>query len=322
MGKISFHLIAALFGLLALAGCAAPGPQIGATPEPVTLKVAVIPVLDTLPMHVAKQEGLFEEHGVVVELIPVGSAPERDQLIAAGQADGMLNEVVSTMFFNREQVQVQIVRYGQAAAQDVALFSILAAGSSDIHQIEDLKGVEVGVSQGTVIEYLNDRLLQAEGFTPSDIRVIAVPRIDLRMSLLGSGELKAAMLPEPLTSLALQQGARVILDDRLHPEYSFSTISFRKAVIDSHPEAIRSFLAAVEEATQRINAGSGDYNNLMSELNLVPQPLEGKFRLSRYVTAGIPTESQWNDTLEWAKEKGLLDRDLPYQDSVRSDLLP
>ena len=37
-----------------------------------TVRVARIPVLDTLPLFVAQQEGLFEKHNVKVEIIPVG----------------------------------------------------------------------------------------------------------------------------------------------------------------------------------------------------------------------------------------------------------
>jgi NitT/TauT family transport system substrate-binding protein len=293
-----------------------------AASQPVTLKIAILPILDSVPMLVAKQEGLFEANGIVVEFIPIGSGPERDQLIAAGQADGMVNELLSTMFFNKEQVQVQAVRFARAATSQVHLFSILASGQSGITTIDGLKGVEVGVSQGTVIDYLTTRLLQEEGFSQEEIRTTTVPRLDLRMSLLQTGELKAAMLPEPMTSLAIQQGARVIIDDSSHPEYSYSTLTFRKEVIDRNPQALRGFLKAVEEATLLINENPSRFNDILVEQKLVPAPLAGQFEMPVFVTAGVPSEAQWNDTLDWAKQAGLLTSDLSYADSVRSDLLP
>jgi NitT/TauT family transport system substrate-binding protein len=290
--------------------------------ETVTLKLAVLSILDSLPMHVAQQEGLFEKHGVVVEFIPVGSAPERDQLISAGQADGMINESMSTIFYNRDQVQVQIVRYARASTAETPLFSILAASKSAIHTVEDLKGIEIGISQGTVIDYLNDRLLAAEGFQPSEVKSVPVPRLDLRMNLLISGELNAAILPEPMTSLAAQQGARVILDDSSHPEYSYSTIAFRKAIIDQHPQAVKAFLAAIEEAVSLINAQPESWETLMSDLKLTPPSLVGSFPVPQFVTAAVPSETQWIDAVNWAMERGLLDKSLSYHDSVRSDFLP
>ncbi|MGB7874370.1 MAG: ABC transporter substrate-binding protein, partial [Anaerolineales bacterium] len=86
------------------------GPAV-APAETVTLKIAVLPIIDTLPLYVAKQRGFFEEDGVEVLLIPVASAPERVQLMAAGQVDGTINETLAVMQFNKEAVQVQAVRY-------------------------------------------------------------------------------------------------------------------------------------------------------------------------------------------------------------------
>lgn len=308
---------------LLLAACSAPQATPG-TPETknAELKIAVLPVLDALPMYVAQAEGLYQKHGVAVTFIPVASAPERDQLISAGQADGMINEALSTALYNRDQIQVQTVRYARAATIQDALFSILASTKSGITQPGDLKGVPIGISEGTIIAYLTDRLLQAEGFTSEDIETIAVPKIPDRVNLLGTGELGAATLPEPATSMAVQGGAVVVLDDTSHPEYSFSTISFRKPVIDANPQAVRGFLTAIEEATALINADPNKYKNLLVEQKVLPPPLVDSFVVPPFVTAGAPTEAQWADMITWAKEKGLLDRDVSYADSVNPSLLP
>ena len=229
------------------------------------LKITVLPILDALPMYVAQDQGLFARNNLQVEFIPAGSAPERDQLIAAGQADGMINEVVSVLFFNKETVRVQMVRYARAATSDSALFSILASQNSQITSAAGLKGAPIGISDGTVIAYLTDRLLAAEGFQPADIQTVSVPKIDARLALLKSGELKAAVLPEPATSAALQQGAKVVLDDTRHPEYSFSTISFRKETLEKNPQAVKSFLLAIEQATELINQDPSKWTQLLVE---------------------------------------------------------
>jgi NitT/TauT family transport system substrate-binding protein len=290
--------------------------------ESVSVRVAALPVLDTLPMFVAAQEGLFEKNGVKVEFIPAGSAPKRDELINAGQADAMVNEIVSTLFYNQDEPRVQIVRYARTATPDSPLFRILAAANSEIDSVEGLKGVQIGVSQGTVIEYLTDRLLQKEGFSKEEIQKIAVPDIGQRMALLGSGELKAAMLPDPLSSLAIAQGAKVIVDDTRYPEYSNSVYTFRKEFIDQNPEVVKGFLTAIEEAVEKINANPAGWNDLLKEQKLVPEPLLATFVLPKFVTAGVPSQEQWADALAWVKENGLLDVDVPYESSVTSGFLP
>ena len=290
--------------------------------NPTNIRIAALPVLDTLPIQVAQEEGLFGKHDVSVEILPAGSAPKRDEMISAGQADGMVNEVVSTIFYNRDRTQVQIVRYARTATPGSPIFFILASGQSGISTVEQLKGVEIGVSKGTVIEYLTDRLLQAEGFSEEQISTVAVPDIGQRMALLGSGELNAAMLPDPLASLVMQQGAVLVIDDSSHPEYSHSTVSFRKTFIDDNPDAVRGFLAAWEEAVALINADPQKYSDLMVERELVPQPLAGKFSVPEFVTAGIPTQAQWDDAINWVNEKGFEAGQATYKNSITDEYLP
>lgn len=316
----------AIVSMLALSACAqtptAVTPGAAATGAPVTLKIAVIYVLDTLPMYVAQQEGFFEKHDVKVELIPVGSASERDQLIASGQADGMINEVLSTLFYNKEQTRVQVVRTARAATATSPLFSIMASKASGITTPEGLKGVEIGISDGTIIDYLTDRLLEQEGFTAADIKTVAVPNIADRFNLLDKGELKAAVLPMPLSDLAALQGAKVIVNDTVRPEVSFSTYAFRKAVIDEHPQAVKAFLAAIEDAVQAINADGTRWEALLGAQKLVPAPLLKGYTVPQFVTKGVPTEAQFNDVVDWAKAQGLISGSPAYSENINGSLLP
>jgi NitT/TauT family transport system substrate-binding protein len=306
--------------LLLLSACTpqAPAPAI----ETATLKIAVLPIIDTLPMYVAQQEGLFVRHGVNVEFIPVASAPERDQILAAKQADGTINETLAVMLFNKESVQMQVVRYALRPTAGHGHFFILASGQSGITSVEGLKGVEIGVSQGTVIEYVTERLLQAEGFSAEEIQTMAVPKIPDRMALLASGELQAGVMPDPLASLVVGQGGVIVANDSAHPEYGFSVISFRKEVIDENPQAVKAFLAAIEEATAMVNAEPANYRDVLSDQNLVPAPLLDAYQPPVFPLAGVPTEAEWMDALSWLRAKGMLDRDVSYTDSVNASLLP
>lgn len=314
---LSIKIFMLAIGLLATACSSA-----AQTPEPITLRIAVLPILDALPMYVAQTNGYFDSEGVEVEFIPVSSAAERDQVMSAGQADGMINDLISTLLYNQDEVQIQVVSFARTATPEFPQFSILAAKESGINEVEDLKGVEIGISEGSVIEYTTDRLLEAEGFMPLEISTIAVPSIAVRMSLLDSGELNAANLPDPLASLAIQGGAVPILDDTSHPEFGNSLISFRKSVIEANPETIRGFLAAVERAANEINADPSKWDELLIEQNLVPAPLIGSYKIPSFPTGSVPSKSQWDDVVAWGQEKGLISEDVSYDGSVNTDYLP
>ncbi len=321
MVKRPMVLFLKMFVLVIVIFIAACSPTAQA-PEPATLKIAVLPILDALPMYVAQANGYFDSQDVKVEFIPVGSAAERDQVMAAGQADGMINDLVSTLLYNQDNTQIQIISFARTATPEFPQFRILAAKNSGINDVEDLKGIEIGISEASVIEYTTDRFLEAEGFTPLEIVTIAVPSIAVRMSLLDSGELEAANLPDPLASLAIQGGAVPIVDDSAHPEFGNSLISFRKSVIDANPEAIRGFLAAIEKAAKDINANPTEWDELLTDQKLVPAPLIGSYKIPTFPTGSVPSEAQWDDVVAWGLEKGLISQYISYDDSVTTEYLP
>ena len=185
-----------------------------------------------------------------------------------------------------------------------------------------MRGQEIGISEGTIIEYSTDRLLEAEGLSQDEIRTIAVPRIPDRLALLNSGELPAANLPEPLASLAIQGGARVIVDDSSHPEFGHSVISFRKEFIEDNPDAINRFLSALERAVVDINRDKDQFSDVLVERKLVPEPIMGTYTVPDFPESSVPSILQWEDVLAWAKNEGYVDTDLNYSDTVDDSFLP
>jgi NitT/TauT family transport system substrate-binding protein len=290
--------------------------------EKKVVKFAVLPILDSLPMYVAQQEGLFEKHNLEVELVPVSSGPERDQLIAANQIDGMINEVLTTILNNRTSKNVVIVRFARAASVNTPLFSIVASAQSGITSVDQLKGVPIGISEGTVIAYLTDRMLQMEGFAQDEIVTIAVPKIPDRVTLISNGELDAGTMPEPVASLLALQGATVVLADNQYPEYSYSTIAFRNAYVENDPDGVKAFLAAIEEAVVLINADPARWEPTLVENNILPAPLQGNFQVPAFITAGVPSMEQYADVMDWAQEKGLVSAYVPYEQCISPDFLP
>src|SRR5512139_2463990 len=137
--RLGWIAIAAALLLAALGGCAP------AKPADNKLKVALIPVLDVLPVFVAEKNGYFAEQGIQVEGVPVKSAQERDVLMQTGQADGMLADLISTALLNQEKPRVRAVYTARRAYPGAPAFRVLAGPGTKIHTPADLKGVPIGL---------------------------------------------------------------------------------------------------------------------------------------------------------------------------------
>lgn len=304
---------------LTLTGCG-NAPK-GNQAESSTLRIAVLPILDTLPMYVAEQNGYFEAEGLQVELAPVKSPRERDALIQAGEADGMLTDLHGVGVLNKETPQVKIVAKARKAYDDSPIFRLLAAPGSEIESAADLAGVKIGVSQNTVIEYITDRMLEGSGLTADQIAVEEITAIPVRFEQLMNGQVQAATLPDPLASGAMAAGAKLIVDDSQFTSYSQSILAFRVESIAEKRGAIEGFLNAWNKAVADLNTEPEAYSDLLIEKGRVPESIQGNYQMPPYPEDEITSEDQWADVVDWLLEKDLIEREVPYDEAVDTSFL-
>ena len=320
-----FRLHAKALIVVALLLTIADPPPAGAarqTPLPGALRVALLPILDTFPFHVARARGYFSAAGLRVEAVPVGSGLERDQLMQAGAVDGMLNEMTSTANFNRDSARAVIVAVARRAEPQPPLFRLLAAPGSGIKTARDLADVPIGVSKNTIIEYVTDRLMSAAGVETARVVKKSVPVIPERYQLLLQGRLKAATLPDPLAKSALAAGAVNIIDDSMLPVHSISVLTFSTAALELKPEAVKAFLKAWDRAAGEINAAPEAHRALLLNSIRVPENVRETYRIPPFARGELPSAAQWDDMMKWMVSKNLLPAPLPYAPSFSSEYLP
>jgi NitT/TauT family transport system substrate-binding protein len=296
-----------------------PTPEAG---QVETLRMALLPVLDVLPFHVAAQNGYFDQVGVAVELVPVKSGQERDTLMQTGQVDGMLTDLISPVLFNQQGEQLKAVRTARRVYPDSPMFYLLAAPGSEAKTPADLAGQKIGIAKNTVIEYLTDRMLEKAGLAPDEIATEEVSAIPVRFELLLNGQIPAATLPDPLASGAIAAGAVNVVDDTSVPDLSQSILAFSTESLDAKADAVRRFLQAWEMAVNELNANPDAYHDLLIEKGRVPESIQGTFQMPPFPEASVPTPEQLADVLAWAIAKGTVANEVPYEQMVDDSFLP
>ncbi|MBI5959630.1 MAG: ABC transporter substrate-binding protein [Chloroflexi bacterium] len=311
--------LSVLLVVVLLVGVSAP-VQSAPPQRQTSLKMGLLPILDVLPFYVAEQAGYFEEAGLDIELIPTSSALERDQLMLAGEIDGMLNDLVSTAIFNQDEARIQIVAQARRAYLDHPQFRILAAPRSNITLPSEVANVEIGISENSVIHYITQRILEDAGVSADDLKFRPEPNIAVRFQLLMEGQLKAACLPDPLAQAAIAGGAILIAQDSalIESDFSQSVVSFRTEVIEDNPEAVQAFVGAWMKAAADINADPAAYRTLWQEKTTVPDSVKDSYVLPLFPVYAITQELAWNDTAAWLVEQGIIEQTADYAASVNT----
>ena len=284
--------------------------------ETTKLTVAFLPIIDALPLYIAESRGYFLEENLKVKALSVANPIERDRLMQSGEIDGMLNELSTLALFNRDQVQLKAVITVRKPLAGSPYFRIVASPGTKILSPADLAGIPIAVSKNTVIEYLTERILQAEGIPADAIKTKNVPVIPERFQLLMSGALPAATLPDPLGEAAIAAGAVLVIDDLSHPEFSVSVLSFTADLTDNNPRAVEGFVRAWNKAVKDLNSDPEAFRELFLEKVRVPEIIEKTFRIPEFPYREIPNQDQWNDVINWLHEKELLETSPLYVSSI------
>jgi len=316
-GKLVALMLIVTVGLLT--GCAGQEAK-----KDAPLKFGVLPIVDNLPFWVAAEKGYFAGEGVVVELVPFDSAMERDSAISAKQVDGALGDVLALAALNGGGVPARAVAVGQGVTAEEGRFALLSAPGSGITRPEQLKNVEVAVSLNSIVEYVTDKLLLGHGFSEDEIKKTAIPKIPARLEALLSGQVKAAVLPDPPAAIAELNGAGLVLDDTLE-NISQTVIYFRRDTLENRPEEVKALMRAYTRAVEDIQNRPQAFYDILVEKARVPRDVleqPGKTGMKIvFSNPELPAEKDIKEVVQWMQEHNLLDKELTYSDLVSEEVL-
>lgn len=310
-----------LFRLMAealLAVCFLAQPHTGEA----AIRIGLLPAADTLLLIVAKEEGLFAARDLDIELVPFMSSLEQGTALLAGRLDGTFTDIIRVLLLNEAGADQKIVATTFHASPGHRYFGLAVSPQSARTTPADSAGMEVGISTATIIEYVYERMLREQGLDTGHMRPVSLDKIPIRLQMLLSGRLEAAILPEPHLSLAERRGARVLWDDG-SLNTALAVVALNSAVLGTPngaavAEALRDALA---EAAQRINADPVKYRALMVEKKLLPAALADDYAMMsfdpRFVPNALPDSGQLQSYAAWMREHNLVKRPPEVSDLLR-----
>jgi NitT/TauT family transport system substrate-binding protein len=299
---------------------AAAAPVPAASPAG-TISFGVLPVIQALPVFVAAEKGLFAAQGLTVELIPFNSALEKDAALNAGNLQGYFGDLLTPTVLAGNGTSIKTVATIYNTLGQQRMFAILTPPKAAVRTLDALAADGIAGSSNTINEYVFSTVLSRALQRPVTLNLVETKSIPIRLQMLMSGQVGAAILPEPLVTLAESQGAAVVADDR-GLGISPTVLSFTGGFLQAEPDKVRRFCRAVAAAVTLINATPEEARPIMVKSGRVPEPLQGKLAVPVFPPLSLPDRKLVEDVAGWLAAKGILKRTLGYGDLVADGFLP
>jgi NitT/TauT family transport system substrate-binding protein len=286
-----------------------------------TIPFGTIPVLQALPLFVAAEKGFFKEQGLSVEIVLFNSAMEKDIALTSGRIAGYFGDLMTPMVLQANNTGIKITATNFNTTQEQRMFAVLAAPQSTNKGLEEIAKAGIATSTNTISEYLITRLLQPGKISGDKINFIDVKNIPIRLQMLLSNQVPAALLPEPLASLAETKGAKSLLDDKGRG-LSATVLAFNEKFLKSNPQAVKAFHAAVDKASDYINKYPQEVRAIMNRECKIPEPFKDAFPIPKFPRLAAPSPKQVTDVYNWLHEKKIITKNMTYKDMVADGTLP
>jgi NitT/TauT family transport system substrate-binding protein len=275
------------------------------------LRFGVLPVVDTLPLLVGQDAGTFSDQGIDLEVVSFQSALERDAALQAGKIDGYFGDILNTLLLIQSGQRVKILTTAFHTHPDHRMFGIAAAPGSGIKSMKALKGKDMAISRATIIEYVLDALLKSLELPSDYVTKQEIKKMPIRLQMLLSSQIAAALLPEPLLTLAESKGARVLVDDR-RLDACLTVLAVDMTRVAAIPDLPERFLKAYGVAVAKINQNPEAFKQVMVERTRFPMPVKDMYRVPVFPETAPPAEKDIMATQEWLMQNGLLKQEIPY----------
>jgi len=220
------------------------------------VKVAYVPIMKFATMYVAAERGIFEKHGLDVEIERVKSGSEAIAFLSEGQIDVGGIAIVTSLWNGWNQgLDIRVIAPGALEPFEDSPTKVIArkelVDNSEISNAADLAGRTVSIAggPGSGAEYLLSKALQRGGLTIGDIESVNISNADAPAAF-ANGSVDAALLGSPFADQVIEAGDGVAIETDLTP--GLMTVAFVGSgnFVNERPDVAERFVLALTEAVR------------------------------------------------------------------------
>src|SRR4030095_10971042 len=211
---------------------------------------------------VAKEAGIFQRHGLDVELVYIASGSRAVQTLVGGSVD-------VAAFGGPAGIDAQLAGadtvYVGIPVNRVIVFTVAAP---QIQRVEELRGKMIGVTRiGTVTDFFTRLYLRQNGLVPDrDVMIRQTGGLPETLAALKAGQVHAVTFGFPAVLHARAAGFRVLVDyNTAGYRYPLSTVIVTQKLLRTQESAVRRFLEAHIEAVHRFKTDANFAMNVIGK---------------------------------------------------------
>lgn len=212
-----------------------------------TLRIAVMPTLDCLPLYVADATGMFGEEHLNVRLMKYTAQMDCDTAILRGRVQGVFTDLVRAQHLRQKGANLHEVGATNLHWQ---LISNRNARLKDVRQLGDKM---VGMTRFSATDFLTADLIDRSK-PKNEVFRIQVNNVFIRLKMLVGYEIDAAFMPEPQATVA-RMGKNNVLADTKAKDIRLGVAVFSMAAKDQKKvrQALPAFVKAYDRACDSLN---------------------------------------------------------------------
>ncbi len=266
-----------------------------------SLKVGLMPAVDSAPFLLAEKNGYFEELGLDVELQLFNNPQDRQSALQTNSIDGAMSDLVAVALNVDGGFPLKITTMTNG------VFPVLS--NKNAKDKTDIKAVlmEVSVTNFLTDEYLGNRFR---------VEKVYINDIPARLAALQNRQVDMGIFPEPLASMGELSGLSKTLIETADGECP-DVMVFTEAALTKKKDAIGLFHQAYNKAVVDLEENPDLARDILMEKipGLKPE-IKDQIILPKYTNTSLPSDAYIESIILWTSDVMQKNIDVTVEDLI------
>jgi NitT/TauT family transport system substrate-binding protein len=268
------------------AGGASSSSEAAGGADLTTVKVGVIPIVDTAPLWLGKEKGFFKDEGINLEITTTTGGAAAVPGVVSGDFDIAFGNSVSVMVAADKGLPLKFISNGVTTTGKKPDFGgVVVPADSPVKDAGDLAGKTVSVNNlNNIGDTTIRKLVENAGGDPNSIKFVEVAFPDAPAAV-ERKQVDAAWILEPFLSAAVGNGARVVSYNytEFDPNLDIAGYFTKTQTVEGKKEMVEGFQRAMKKSLEYAQGNPQEVRDIVGTYTKIDAAGREKMTLPRFV---------------------------------------